>query len=256
MARVNVVNIVIICNMIDLSLSKKLSCSYKSAYPFPYVVIDNFLPKYLLERSLSEIIDYDKWFSNQEKWVEKYQVNKFFIPDADSDIISLKKEIPFTTLIIDYLNSKEFLEYLKELTGHDNLYCDPILLGGGVHKIKKGGKLSVHYDYNTHPGTLHKRKLNLLIYMNKNWKKEYNGNLELWERDLSRKIVDIEPIFNRAVLFDVENAPHCHPIPLDTPDFVSRYSLALYYFVEEIPNEQKPVFFIDDEWLFRTTDLK
>ena len=137
--------------------------------------------------------------------------------------------------MIDYLNTPEFLNHLKELTGHENLYCDNMLLGGGVHKIKRGGRLAIHTDYNRHPITQHKRKLNLLLYLNEGWEDEYNGELELWDKDMSREVVKVKPIFNRVVIFDVEDAPHGHPIPLNTPDDVSRYSLALYYFIEEIP---------------------
>ena len=110
-----------------------------------------------------------------------------------------------------------------------------MLLGGGVHKIKRGGRLAIHTDYNRHPITQHKRKLNILLYLNEGWEDEYNGELELWDKDMSREVVKVKPIFNRVVIFDVEDAPHGHPIPLNTPDDVSRYSLALYYFIEEIP---------------------
>jgi len=41
--------------MIDLSLAPRLKTLYKSAYPFPYIVIDNFLPEYLLRVCKEEI---------------------------------------------------------------------------------------------------------------------------------------------------------------------------------------------------------
>jgi Rps23 Pro-64 3,4-dihydroxylase Tpa1-like proline 4-hydroxylase len=242
--------------MIDYSLSKKLSCVYQNAHPFPYTVIDNFLPDYLLERVLSELKQHDYWYHNNQEWVEKYEVNKFYTPNHDTDIAQLKKQIPYTSLVIDYLNTQEFLNFLKELTGHSNLYCDEILMGGGVHKINRGGKLSIHTDYNRHPETNHRRKLNLLIYLNKNWKEEWGGELELWEKDFSRECVKILPIFNRAVIFDIESAPHGHPVPLNTPDNISRYSLALYYFTDEIPDNPKTVHFIDDDYIFKMSRLK
>jgi len=129
-------------------------------------------------------------------------------------------------------------------------------MGGGVHKINKGGKLSIHTDYNKHPNTGHRRKLNLLIYLNKDWKKEWGGELELWEKDLSRECVKILPIFNRAVIFDIDNAPHGHPVPLNTPENVSRFSLALYYFTNETPENPRGVYFIDDAYIFETSKLK
>ena len=53
--------------MIDYSLSKKLSCVYQNAHPFPYTVIDNFLPDYLLKRVLSELKQHDYWYHNNQR---------------------------------------------------------------------------------------------------------------------------------------------------------------------------------------------
>jgi len=229
--------------MVDLSLSGKLKTQYKTGYPFPYIVIDDFLPEFLMNECLEELKKHQGWGSNVMKWIEEFEVNKFCIPHDNEDIESLRHRIPITTLIFDYLNTPEFLEYLEELTGIKKLYKDPSMLGGGVHKINQGGKLSIHKDYNSHPVTKHSRKLNLLIYLNKDWEENWGGNLELWKKDTSEKIIEIEPIFNRAVIFDIEDAPHGHPYPLNCPTHVSRYSLALYYFIEEIPENPQNVIF-------------
>jgi Rps23 Pro-64 3,4-dihydroxylase Tpa1-like proline 4-hydroxylase len=234
--------------MIDLTIFEKLKTTYQGAYPFPYVVIDNFLPEFVMSKCLEELQNHKEWGSNKEKWVEPFQVNKFYIPDYDDDIEDVKSKIPITALILDYLNTPEFLNHLEELTGIEKLYRDPFLFGGGVHKINKGGKLSIHIDYNNHPTTKHRRKLNLLIYLNKDWDKSWGGNLELWNKELTKKVIEVEPIFNRAVIFTIDGAPHGHPYPLNCPDDVSRYSLALYYFIEEEPEKKHTViFFRDDE---------
>ena len=48
----------------------------------------------------------------------------------------------------------------------------------------------------------------------------------------------IEPIFNRAVIFTLsDKSVHGHPIPLKTPSNIERYSLALYYYIEQ-PNQE------------------
>lgn len=234
--------------MIDLTIFEKLKTTYQGAYPFPYVVIDNFLPEFVMTKCLEELQNHKEWGSNKEKWVEPFQVNKFYIPDYDDDIEDVKSKIPITALILDYLNTPEFLNHLEELTGIEKLYRDPFLFGGGVHKINKGGKLSIHIDYNNHPTTKHRRKLNLLIYLNKDWDKSWGGNLELWNKELTKKVIEVEPIFNRAVIFTIDGAPHGHPYPLNCPDDVSRYSLAVYYFIEEEPEKKHTViFFRDDE---------
>ena len=119
-------------------------------------------------------------------------------------------------------------------------------MGGGLHKITSGGKLAVHKDYNVHPMKKIYRRLNLLIYLNKDWKQEWEGNLELWDKDHTKLEVSVEPLFNRAVIFTIsEESLHGHPVPLNTPENVSRNSIALYYFTEVNPsdNEHSVVFF-------------
>jgi hypothetical protein len=124
------------------------------------------------------------------------------------------------------------------------------MLGGGIHKINKGGKLSIHIDYNQHPGQKWKRNLNVLLYLNENWEKEWGGNLELWGGNPWKKEIEVEPIFNRAVIFSIEDAPHGHPIPLNTPDDV-----ALYYFTdEEVKDKHTVIFYRDEELGIKETD--
>lgn len=235
--------------MIDTKLSDTLKAQYHTANPFPYIVIDNFLPKFIMKYCLDEIQKHNDWYCNQESWVEEFQKNKFFYPDASTDMVEFEKKLPVTNMIMNYLNSEEFISFLENLTGFQKLYRDPILLGGGIHKISKGGKLSIHLDYNQHPGRKWKRNLNLLVYLNENWKSEWNGNLELWDKESWKKKVEVEPLFNRAVIFSIENAPHGHPTPLNTPDGVYRYSLALYYFTDEEVENRHTVIFYKDESL-------
>ena len=232
--------------MIDYSLSEKFKVQYRTAKPFPYIVIDNFLPEFLLQSCLNEIKKHDEWYTNQEGWIEPFEVNKFYYPNGNTDMMEFSRKLPITNMVTEYMNSEPFLKFLENLTGFEKLYRDPIMLGGGIHKIKKGGKLSVHIDYNEHPDKKWKRNLNLLIYLNENWKSEWEGNLEFWDVNSTKKHIEVEPIFNRAVIFSIEDAPHGHPIPLNTPEDVYRYSLALYYFTdEEVTNKHSVIFFED-----------
>ena len=234
--------------MVDYNLSNKLKIQYKMAKPFPYIVIDDFLPDFLLQSCIRELKKHDEWYSNQEKWVDEFQINKFYYPTDTTDMNDFSSKLPITNMITEYMNSELFINFLENLTGFEKLYRDPIMLGGGVHKITKGGSLSVHIDYNNHPGRKWKRNLNLLLYLNENWESEWGGNLELWDKGLNNKEVEIEPIFNRAVIFSIEDAPHGHPTPLNTPEDIARYSLALYYFTDEkVKNEHSVIFFRNED---------
>ena len=145
---------------------------------------------------------------------------------------------PFTSALIAQLNAGPFVSFLEELTGIGGLVPDPHLRGGGLHEIRRGGLLGVHADFNVHPRLRLYRRLNLLIYLNKDWQPEWGGSLELWDRGGQQCVRAIQPVFNRAVLFDTSNfSYHGHPHPLACPPERSRKSVALYYYSLESPGE-------------------
>jgi|688.fasta_scaffold91311_7 Rps23 Pro-64 3,4-dihydroxylase Tpa1-like proline 4-hydroxylase len=233
--------------MIEKSISKHMRTAYSKAYPFPHIVIDNFLPETIISEIHKELTTNDVWYTEGNKWIHDYQVNKFFLPSGkEGEVEEIHSTVPKTGLIIDYLNSNEFIGFLEELTGIPNLRSDSEYMhGGGIHKINTGGQLAVHLDYNVHPITKKYRKLNLLLYLNPNWKPEWGGNLELWTKNDSHPATSIEPFFNRCVIFTISPTSfHGHPEPMTCPEDVSRYSIALYYFSEEQPKIEHPVVFM------------
>ena len=224
--------------MINLQLSNQLSTQYKLAKPFPYIVIDNFLSEPILNIVLDEFNKNENWAYDTVKWTEPYQVNKFYWPHDIETANNMPNTLPVISALVNYLNSPVMLKFLEELTGIDNLVSDDLLMGGGLHKINSGGKLAIHRDYNVHPVKKIYRRLNLLIYLNKDWKSEWEGNLQLWDKDMTKIEANIEPIFNRVVIFTIsDNSLHGHPVPLNTPENISRNSIALYYFTEENPSQ-------------------
>jgi hypothetical protein len=128
----------------------------------------------------------------------------------------------------------QFRNVIGQVTGIDGILDDPDLIGGGLHQITRGGFLDVHIDFNLHPRTKQHRRLNLLHYLNENWKNEYEGHLELWDMKKDQCIERVAPILNRAVLFETnEVSYHGHPRPLMCPPEMSRRSAAVYYYTEQ-----------------------
>jgi Rps23 Pro-64 3,4-dihydroxylase Tpa1-like proline 4-hydroxylase len=82
------------------------------------------------------------------------------------------------------LNSAEFLLFLQRLSGIDALIADPYRAGGGLHETRSGGFLMVHADYNRQPETDLDRRMNVIVYLNKDWQPEWGGDLELWTPDM------------------------------------------------------------------------
>jgi len=141
---------------------------------------------------------------------------------------------------VHYLNSQPFLEFLQELSGIEEvLMPDPYFEGGGYHEIKPGGFLKLHVDFHMHKRLGLSRRLNLLIYLNEDWEEHFGGHFELWEKDMSKSVVKILPIFNRIAIFSTTgDSWHGHPDKLTCPEDRSRKSIALYYYTNGRPESE------------------
>ena len=223
--------------MINFIVTEKEINKYRQAQPFPHMVIDDFLPPSLLNGVIDDFRNYNNWGWDNSNYSKDHQVKKFFSPwNNDGDTT-----LPINTkLILNYFNSPDVISMLEKLTGIEGLIADPTLLGGGMHKIDSGGKLSIHADSRKHAINGNYRRLNLLVYLNKDWNKEWGGSLQLWDKDMTTMVQDIQPLFNRVVIFNTgADTYHGHPHPLNTPDNMSRISLALYYYTEENPDTEE-----------------
>ena len=231
-----------------------LSEKYQTAVPFPHIVLDDFIQPNLIEAILTEFPDLSLLtdgivFKDQKE--TKY-ASKGFQDISDSAV-----------KLIGLLNSDLFLHYLNELTGIDEtLIADPYLAGGGYHEIKNGGVLKVHVDFNKHPSIDLDRRINLLLYLNKDWNKDWGGSLELYdEAELAEPAASITPEFNRCVIFSTDShSYHGHPEPINCPEDRSRKSLALYYFSNGRPerevNSDHTTIFVETKGEVFATDSK
>jgi len=77
------------------------------------------------------------------------------------------------------------------------------------------------------------------VYLNKDWKEEYGGHFELWNRDMTSAEAKVLPIFNRCAIFSTTSwSFHGHPTPLSCPPDRTRKSLATYYYTNGRPEEE------------------
>lgn len=210
-------------------LEQSAPAQYAAAKPYPHIFFDDFFDPDLVDAVLAEFPQPDaiRWqrFDNEKE-----------IKLASAKEASFG---PATRLLLYHLNSMTFLEFLSKVSGIQNLIPDPSFDGGGLHQIVPGGKLGVHADFNKHHQYGLDRRLNLLLYLNKNWKDEYGGNLELWDREVTHCEAKVAPLFNRVMLFSTTDFTfHGHPDPLRCPQGMTRKSLALYYFSNGRPAEE------------------
>lgn len=198
---------------------------YLSAAPYPHAQFENFLENWAAEEAMKAFpgVKDSGWIHYIHVNEKKHGLNKM-------DLIP-----PFIQEVIKTLNSDEFVAALSKLTGIDGLIADPTLEGGGLHQSKRNGFLNIHADFTVHPHKRNwRRRVNLLVYLNKDWKPEYKGDLELWSRDMKACEMKISPVFNRCVVFNTdEDSYHGLPEPIQCPEDMTRKSIALYYFTEE-----------------------
>lgn len=204
---------------------------YKSNSPFPHIAIDNFLDEQIANKIHD---DFPK-----PKEIKFYEYDNPLEKKSAMDKIDLLPD-SISNVLLNF-NSPIFLEFLEKLSGIEGLIPDPYFRGGGIHQSKNGGKLDVHIDFNKHPKLKIERRINVLIYLNKNWKKEYNGDFQLWKGEkinenhkLERLEKRIYPIFNRFVAFNTSQISyHGFPEPIKCPENITRNSLALYYYTAD-----------------------
>ena len=211
-------------------MGAQLRDQYANAQPFPHIVIDDFLPVEVCEQLLGEFPKPD-----QIEWMrfEKHHSRKLATRGG-------AQFGTFTRELLNQFNSFACLRFLEGLTGIDGLIPDPHFEGGGLHQIETGGFLKVHTDFNFHSKLKLDRRINLIVYLNKDWQESYNGHLELWDRNMTQCVTKVLPIYNRCVVFSTTDwSYHGHPEKLTCPKEQTRKSLALYYYTNGRPQEEK-----------------
>jgi Rps23 Pro-64 3,4-dihydroxylase Tpa1-like proline 4-hydroxylase len=210
-------------------LAKEKAEEYKNNKPFPHIFFDNFLPVEAAEAALRDFpqpkeLKWQQFDNANEKKLAFDSVER--LPAADRDVLY-------------FLNSRPMLQFLEVLTGIKGVIPDPYFVGGGLHQIERGGKLGIHADFNHHTKLNLDRRINVLIYLNKDWKEEYGGHFELWDKEMSKAEQKILPVFNRCAIFSTTSTSfHGHPNPLNCPPGRSRKSIATYYYSNGRPEEE------------------
>jgi len=198
-----------------------LRSTYKNSKPFSHVVVDNMFSEQLLDPLLTEISE-----MSRHQWSNIEQ-------DSRERTVRMRSAAEMGAAggqLLSVVHSAAFLYFLSEITGIWQLLPDPYLQGAGYALMRRGDYFNVHADRNVAYDTGLTRRLAMIIFLNKSWKPEYRGELELWNDEATRCEVSIGPLFNRTVIFEVAY-PNYHgvPLPLDCPADRMRQSFILYY---------------------------
>ena len=204
-----------------LSSSNRLHEEFMAADPFPGVVIEDFI--FPSETLLDAVGNWPKPDDNL------WKVHRGRKQDM-SNVANLK---PALRCVASMFDSPERLQWLSKICEKD-LVGDESRFGAGLHQTATGGRLGIHVDFNR-LGKLY-RCLNVILFVNKDWNPSWDGNLELWSSRTSGPIVEIDPVFNKLVIFETSDRSwHGHPKLLTCPEGVYRKSITWYFYSKERP---------------------
>ncbi|MDY7012268.1 MAG: 2OG-Fe(II) oxygenase [Cyanobacteriota bacterium] len=201
--------------------------SFARSTPSPHLAIDNFLEE---EVALEAFHQFPKM--DEMDTLKDFRQYKAQDPAID------KFHPIFSEIIFKHLQSPRFLKLLTRITTIQNLQADPQLYASGLAQGENGSFLNVHIDNSSHPENHYYRRLNLLLYLNKNWTEEKGGHLELWSPDMSKSVA-ISPSFNRTVIFATSRKSWHGHRHVNTSDGDTRKSINLYYFTPESPENNQ-----------------
>jgi hypothetical protein len=204
-----------------------LRLSYLAARPFPHLAIDGFCDEGKLLALLGEMPDIQ---TKSRDYV--FAANKF-------EKSSFKDLSPLFLELYEDLLSERFARLLRYISNED-VFVDPAFHGGGIHQGKKGSFLDMHVDFNYHPlQPTWFRTLNLLLYLNKDWKEAYGGQLKLEDLRSGEKTAVAIP-FNRLLIQQTRKYTLHGYDRTHFPDGQYRTSIASYaYVVHQRPVEKR-----------------
>lgn len=215
-------------------IAERQAEGFRTAQPFQHTVFEDFLPDDVLQTLIREFPGPDDpcWQLHgpgRTQWARDKRIAKLGTSDET-------RFGAFTRHFMSQLNSHTFLAFLERLSGTKGILPDPSYNHCGMHSTGPGGRLMMHTDVNRHPlGNQMHQYLNLIVYLNHDWREEYGGHLELWD-DQRRLVHKYLPAANRAVLFNAgTRSLHGHPHPLTCPPDRRRNSLAVYYYLRDRP---------------------
>lgn len=215
--------------------AEALGRQFQSAAPFRHVVIDEFLAPDFCRRLMAEFPGFDREHARNEMGGIGRKAVFQNLPQLGPSYAQLDA----------MLRSREFLSFNGQITGIPDLRYDPEYVGGGTHENLSGQDLDPHVDFNYHPTTQLHRRLNLIIFLNPEWREAWGGVLELhvnpWLPPEEDSVKGIVPIANRCVIFETsENSWHGFK-RIQLPDdkkHLTRRSIAVYYYTKQRPEEE------------------
>lgn len=205
-----------------------LKTQMQKAPGFPHFCIDGFLDEAFADEVLAAFPSYQQARALGHSFEAVNEKHKIQLTDSARFGAAIRR-------LHHVLASDAFVRKMSLISGIPDLVADPALSGGGIHETSHGGRLDVHIDFNFNETLGLYRRLNVLVYFNKDWREEYGGYLDLWDRDVRKCLGRYAPSFNRAAGFATSDISWHGVTPVNCPPGQVRKSFAVYYYSKEPP---------------------
>ena len=205
----------------DILQLEQWKMSFNDAKPFRFLIIDDFF-----ETSFAQKL------ANSFPSLEEMNVNYKGINERKSEHSDFNKLPLIFSELKQVISSTELTCAIETITQVQNLELINDRYGYGLHQGGKNSFLDIHVDYNLHPIERKQRRLNLILFLNPEWRQDWGGSLELWNKNVSVCEQSILPIFNRCVLFECNEYSFHGYSQIDCPPHITRKSFYQYYFTK------------------------
>jgi Rps23 Pro-64 3,4-dihydroxylase Tpa1-like proline 4-hydroxylase len=206
-----------------------LKRQFDSSRPYPHFVVDEFLEP---ESAREVAAAYPDFEAARRMGFEFKSVNE----QRKVQVCDAAKFPPPVRRLNEQISSPSFLADLEYITGIPRLLADDQLAGGGMHLTGAGGRLDVHVDFNYLKERHLHRRLNILLYLNDDWRSEWGGEIELWDKSVKTLLRSMKPVLNRCLVFETTDISYHGVRPITAPPEVCRRSYAAYYYTREAPS--------------------
>ncbi|MEM8994610.1 MAG: 2OG-Fe(II) oxygenase [Acidobacteriota bacterium] len=224
-----------IADLLDATLESRadtLAERFRDAPFFPHVRIENFFSDDLCRRLYGQFPSFDPEARDELGWKAQKATRE--------DVCALGEAYG---AVDGLMRSPEFLALISRITGIPDLLYDPDYVGGGTHDNVDGAQLDTHVDFNYHPRRGWHRRLNVIVFLNPEWREEWGGcfgvHRDPWSAD--DEVRRFVPLWNHAVIFETsERSWHGFDkirLPEERRD-TSRKSFAVYLYTEDRPREE------------------
>ncbi|MBC8111309.1 MAG: 2OG-Fe(II) oxygenase [Verrucomicrobia bacterium] len=198
---------------------KQLTADFQNGFPYKHIVLDNFLKTEIAA-------DLYENFPAVEKLHKHYDG----LNEKKSEGSNFEDFSPVFSQVRNFVMGEDFAKWMAVVTGIEGVFVTDDKLGTGLHQGGNGSFLDIHVDFSIHHVKNVHRRLNMLIYLNKNWQESYGGGMEMWNADMTKLEKKVLPLLNRCLIFETNQISYHGYSTITIPENETRKSFYTYFY--------------------------